>query len=186
MFHSLFLKPLSFSKHYRPFTCPFSWKCIINYFKYFIWNNFVSTVNYVLKDTLKRGTALQTDRFKWSLLFFDYIVWLSLGGAPLWDKQLWPFSNGVCLKFQLFYEVLSFKLMHSLDILYFLSFFFFQAMWYTETAGIEGPAFGNVNTWKGLGIFCDSFDNDQQVWWSKWQILLAASSFILKYPWFVD
>lgn len=36
------------------------------------------------------------------------------------------------------------------------------AMWYTETAGIEGPAFGNVNTWKGLGIFCDSFDNDQQ------------------------
>ena len=52
--------------------------------------------------------------------------------------------------------------MHSLDILCFLSFF--QAMWYTETAGIEGPAFGNVNTWKGLGIFCDSFDNDQQVW----------------------
>ena len=38
-----------------------------------------------------------------------------------------------------------------------------QAIWYTETAGIEGPAFGNVNTWKGLGIFCDSFDNDQQV-----------------------
>ncbi|XP_068711687.1 protein ERGIC-53-like [Montipora foliosa] len=36
------------------------------------------------------------------------------------------------------------------------------AIWYTETAGIEGPAFGNVNTWKGLGIFCDSFDNDQQ------------------------
>lgn len=54
--------------------------------------------------------------------------------------------------------------MHSLDFLYFLSFFVFQAMWYTETAGIEGPAFGNVNTWKGLGIFCDSFDNDQQVW----------------------
>ncbi len=38
-----------------------------------------------------------------------------------------------------------------------------QAIWYTETAGVEGPAFGNSNTWKGLGVFCDSFDNDQQV-----------------------
>lgn len=91
MFHSLFLKPLSFSKHYRPFTCPFSWKRIINYFKYFIWNNFISTVNYVLKDTLKRWTAPQTDTIKWSLLFFYYIVWLSVGGTPLWHKQLWPF-----------------------------------------------------------------------------------------------
>lgn len=126
MFHSLFLKPLSFSKHYRPFTCPFSWKCIINYFKYFIWNNFVSTVNYVLKDTLKRWTTLQTDRFKWSLLFFDYIVWLSVGGDTTLRQTVMTFSNGVCLKFQLFYEVLSFKLMYSLDILYFLSFFFFS------------------------------------------------------------
>lgn len=126
MFHSLFLKPLSFSKHYRPFTCPFSWKCIVNYFKYFIWNNFVSTVNYVLKDTLKRWTAPQTDRFKWSLLFFDYIVWLSVGGDTTLRQTVMTFSNGVCLKFQLFYEVLSFKLMYSLDILYFLSFFFFS------------------------------------------------------------
>ncbi|PFX22367.1 protein ERGIC-53-like [Stylophora pistillata] len=36
------------------------------------------------------------------------------------------------------------------------------AIWFTETAGTEGPAFGNINTWKGLGVFLDSFDNDQQ------------------------
>lgn len=42
---------------------------------------------------------------------------------------------------------------------------FTQAIWFTETAGIEGPAFGNTNTWKGLGVFLDSFDNDQQVCW---------------------
>lgn len=74
------------------------------------------------------------------------------------------FSNGVCLKFQLFYEVLSLKINAFIGHSLFSFFLFFQAMWYTETAGIEGPAFGNVNTWKGLGIFCDSFDNDQQVW----------------------
>ena len=74
------------------------------------------------------------------------------------------FSNGVCLKFPLLFEVISFKFNAFIGCSLLLSLLFFQAMWYTETAGIEGPAFGNVNTWKGLGIFCDSFDNDQQVW----------------------
>lgn len=74
------------------------------------------------------------------------------------------FSNGVCLKFPLLFAVMSFKFNAFIGCSLLLLLLFFQAMWYTETAGIEGPAFGNVNTWKGLGIFCDSFDNDQQVW----------------------
>ena len=97
-------------------------------------------------------------------VFLLYCLTLCRGDTTL-TQTVMTFSNGVLSEISiLFYEVLSFKLMHSLDFLYFLSFFVFQAMWYTETAGIEGPAFGNVNTWKGLGIFCDSFDNDQQVW----------------------
>lgn len=54
-----------------------------------------------------------------------------------------------------------------------------QAIWYTETAGIEGPAFGNVNTWKGLGIFCDSFDNDQQVSEKKKGFVKLGSAIII-------
>jgi len=53
------------------------------------------------------------------------------------------------------------------------------AIWYTETAGIEGPAFGNVNTWKGLGIFCDSFDNDQQVSGKKKGFVELGSAIII-------
>lgn len=52
---------------------------------------------------------------------------------------------------------------HEINNNIFCIFLLTQAIWYTETAGIEGPAFGNTNTWKGLGVFCDSFDNDQQV-----------------------
>jgi len=38
-----------------------------------------------------------------------------------------------------------------------------QAIWFTEEAGSEGPVFGNVDTWKGLGVMLDSFDNDALV-----------------------
>lgn len=34
------------------------------------------------------------------------------------------------------------------------------AIWYTEDRMIEGPVFGNQDQWKGLGLFFDSFDND--------------------------
>ena len=37
-----------------------------------------------------------------------------------------------------------------------------QAVWFTEEKGTEGPVFGNVDKWKGLGIIFDSFDNDGQ------------------------
>ena len=78
----------------------------------------------VLKDTLIRRALPQTDRFKWSLLFFYYIVWLSVGGDTTLRQAVMAFSNGVCLKFPLLFEVVSFKLMHSLNVLYFYYYFF--------------------------------------------------------------
>ena len=38
-----------------------------------------------------------------------------------------------------------------------------QAIWYTEEQGVEGPVFGSSDKWKGLAVFFDSFDNDNQV-----------------------
>ena len=36
-----------------------------------------------------------------------------------------------------------------------------QAIWFTQTAGTgEGQVFGNTETWNGLGVMLDSFDND--------------------------
>merc|ERR1712002_141017 len=34
------------------------------------------------------------------------------------------------------------------------------AIWYTEEKGTEGTVFGSTDKWKGLGVFLDSFDND--------------------------
>ncbi|EMP26707.1 Protein ERGIC-53 [Chelonia mydas] len=34
------------------------------------------------------------------------------------------------------------------------------AIWFTEGQGLEGPVFGAADTWNGVGIFFDSFDND--------------------------
>ena len=42
-------------------------------------------------------------------------------------------------------------------------YFVFQAVWFTEMKGIEGPVFGSNDYWKGLAVFFDSFDNDGQV-----------------------
>merc|ERR1712110_844123 len=36
------------------------------------------------------------------------------------------------------------------------------AFWYTATKGYEGPVFGSSDKWNGLGIFFDSFDNDNK------------------------
>lgn len=36
------------------------------------------------------------------------------------------------------------------------------AFWYTATKGFEGPVFGSSDKWNGLGIFFDSFDNDNK------------------------
>jgi len=36
------------------------------------------------------------------------------------------------------------------------------ALWYTEEKGQEGPVFGSSDQWKGLGLFFDSFDNDNK------------------------
>ena len=38
-----------------------------------------------------------------------------------------------------------------------------QALWFTEQKGSEGQVFGSNDQWKGLGVFLDSFDNDNQV-----------------------
>ena len=35
-----------------------------------------------------------------------------------------------------------------------------QAIWFTEQAGSEGSVFGNIDTWKGVALILDSFDND--------------------------
>ncbi|XP_072108375.1 protein ERGIC-53 isoform X1 [Mobula birostris] len=34
------------------------------------------------------------------------------------------------------------------------------AIWYTAGQGLDGPVFGAADSWNGLGIFFDSFDND--------------------------
>jgi len=36
------------------------------------------------------------------------------------------------------------------------------AFWYTATKGFEGPVFGSSDKWVGLGVFFDSFDNDNK------------------------
>ena len=36
------------------------------------------------------------------------------------------------------------------------------AFWFTTTKGFEGPVFGSSDRWNGLGIFFDSFDNDNK------------------------
>ncbi|EDO33405.1 predicted protein, partial [Nematostella vectensis] len=36
------------------------------------------------------------------------------------------------------------------------------AIWFTEKPGEEGPVFGSSDKWTGLGVLCDSFDNDGQ------------------------
>lgn len=36
------------------------------------------------------------------------------------------------------------------------------AFWFTEEKGVEGPVFGSSDMWRGLGIFFDSFDNDNK------------------------
>lgn len=41
---------------------------------------------------------------------------------------------------------------------------FSQAIWYTENQGLDGPVFGSADTWNGVGIFFDSFDNDGKVY----------------------
>jgi len=36
------------------------------------------------------------------------------------------------------------------------------AFWYTAAKGIEGPVYGSSDQWIGLGVFMDSFDNDNK------------------------
>jgi len=36
------------------------------------------------------------------------------------------------------------------------------AFWFTATKGFEGPVFGSSDKWQGLGVFFDSFDNDNK------------------------
>jgi mannose-binding lectin 1 len=36
------------------------------------------------------------------------------------------------------------------------------AFWYTAAKGVEGPVFGSSDMWIGLGVFFDSFDNDNK------------------------
>ena len=39
-----------------------------------------------------------------------------------------------------------------------------QALWYVqETPKKGGSVFGSPNNWRGLGVFFDSFDNDNRV-----------------------
>jgi mannose-binding lectin 1 len=35
-------------------------------------------------------------------------------------------------------------------------------LWYTDSKGVEGPVFGSNDNWNGLGLFFDSFDNDNK------------------------
>lgn len=37
-----------------------------------------------------------------------------------------------------------------------------MAIWFTEMKGTEGSVFGSNDMWKGLGVFLDSFDNDNK------------------------
>jgi len=36
------------------------------------------------------------------------------------------------------------------------------AFWYTANKGVEGPVYGSSDQWNGLGVFFDSFDNDNK------------------------
>jgi len=36
------------------------------------------------------------------------------------------------------------------------------AFWYVEDPGVEGKAYGSKEVWKGLGVFIDTFDNDNK------------------------
>lgn len=36
------------------------------------------------------------------------------------------------------------------------------ALWFTDKPGVEGPVFGSSDKWNGLGLFFDSFDNDNK------------------------
>ncbi|GIY01519.1 protein ERGIC-53 [Caerostris extrusa] len=36
------------------------------------------------------------------------------------------------------------------------------SFWFTENKGVEGPVFGSNDHWIGLGVFFDSFDNDNR------------------------
>ena len=40
--------------------------------------------------------------------------------------------------------------------------FSFEYSRYTATKGFEGPVFGSSDKWNGLGVFFDSFDNDNK------------------------
>ncbi len=37
------------------------------------------------------------------------------------------------------------------------------ALWYVDTPRMEGPVFGSKDYWNGIGIFFDTFDNDNNV-----------------------
>ncbi|MEQ2315051.1 Protein ERGIC-53 [Ameca splendens] len=34
------------------------------------------------------------------------------------------------------------------------------ALWFTSAQGLDGPVYGAADTWNGIGVFFDSFDND--------------------------
>ncbi|MEQ2212602.1 Protein ERGIC-53, partial [Xenoophorus captivus] len=34
------------------------------------------------------------------------------------------------------------------------------ALWFTSEQGLDGPVYGAADTWNGIGVFFDSFDND--------------------------
>lgn len=41
--------------------------------------------------------------------------------------------------------------------------YWFQAFWYTQNKGAyDGDVFGSSDQWVGLGVFFDSFDNDNK------------------------
>lgn len=37
-------------------------------------------------------------------------------------------------------------------------------MWFTSEQGLDGPVYGAADTWNGIGVFFDSFDNDGKVY----------------------
>ena len=44
-----------------------------------------------------------------------------------------------------------------------MSCYYLQAIWFTEEKGTQGGnVFGGPDMWKGMGLFFDSFDNDNQ------------------------
>ena len=50
-----------------------------------------------------------------------------------------------------------------------------QAIWFTSEPGQEGPVYGNSDTWKGLALFLDSFDNNGMVSQSPLSLSLSLS-----------